>query len=178
MKFSFYHNFSSGLIWYFYLLNYLNTPLFLIHYYSHPYIYDDANRSYQLEGLNWMIRLQENGINGILADEMGLGKHSYNSSLLTPHSSLLTSHSSLLTPHSSLLTLHSHSHAHHCRASYYATRIIRLSLYAFSFSSYYFCSLICFMIHLIVCCAHRQFVSSAYFHIEYVQVKPYRAYQF
>lgn len=31
-------------------------------------------RSYQLEGLNWMIRLYENGINGILADEMGLGK--------------------------------------------------------------------------------------------------------
>lgn len=31
-------------------------------------------RDYQLEGLNWMIRLQENGINGILADEMGLGK--------------------------------------------------------------------------------------------------------
>jgi len=31
-------------------------------------------RPYQLEGLNWMIRLQENGINGILADEMGLGK--------------------------------------------------------------------------------------------------------
>jgi hypothetical protein len=31
------------------------------------------HRSYQLEGLNWMIKLQENGINGILADEMGLG---------------------------------------------------------------------------------------------------------
>ena len=31
-------------------------------------------RAYQLEGLNWMIRLQDNGINGILADEMGLGK--------------------------------------------------------------------------------------------------------
>eukprot|EP00599_Poterioochromonas_sp_BG-1_P014267 CAMPEP_0173160514 /NCGR_PEP_ID=MMETSP1105-20130129/17906_1 /TAXON_ID=2985 /ORGANISM="Ochromonas sp., Strain BG-1" /LENGTH=655 /DNA_ID=CAMNT_0014079465 /DNA_START=39 /DNA_END=2002 /DNA_ORIENTATION=- len=31
-------------------------------------------RSYQLDGLNWMIRLQDNGINGILADEMGLGK--------------------------------------------------------------------------------------------------------
>jgi len=30
-------------------------------------------RQYQLEGLNWMIRLQQNGINGILADEMGLG---------------------------------------------------------------------------------------------------------
>jgi SWI/SNF-related matrix-associated actin-dependent regulator of chromatin subfamily A member 5 len=25
-------------------------------------------RAYQLEGLNWMIRLQENGVNGILAD--------------------------------------------------------------------------------------------------------------
>jgi SWI/SNF-related matrix-associated actin-dependent regulator of chromatin subfamily A member 5 len=31
-------------------------------------------RAYQLEGLNWMVRLQSNGINGILADEMGLGK--------------------------------------------------------------------------------------------------------
>jgi SWI/SNF-related matrix-associated actin-dependent regulator of chromatin subfamily A member 5 len=30
-------------------------------------------REYQLEGLNWMVRLQENGVNGILADEMGLG---------------------------------------------------------------------------------------------------------
>ena len=31
-------------------------------------------RPYQLEGLNWLIRNHENGINGILADEMGLGK--------------------------------------------------------------------------------------------------------
>lgn len=31
-------------------------------------------RPYQLEGLNWMIKLHDNGINGILADEMGLGK--------------------------------------------------------------------------------------------------------
>ena len=31
-------------------------------------------RSYQLEGLNWMIKLHDNNINGILADEMGLGK--------------------------------------------------------------------------------------------------------
>ena len=31
-------------------------------------------RPYQLEGLNWMIRLNDNGVNGILADEMGLGK--------------------------------------------------------------------------------------------------------
>jgi hypothetical protein len=28
-------------------------------------------RDYQLEGLNWMINLHDNGINGILADEMG-----------------------------------------------------------------------------------------------------------
>ena len=31
-------------------------------------------RPYQLEGLNWMIRLYDHGMNGILADEMGLGK--------------------------------------------------------------------------------------------------------
>lgn len=30
-------------------------------------------RDYQVRGLNWMISLYENGINGILADEMGLG---------------------------------------------------------------------------------------------------------
>eukprot|EP00934_Nitzschia_sp_Nitz4_P004967 Nitzschia sp. Nitz4//scaffold58_size112336//101809//105310//NITZ4_004051-RA/size112336-snap-gene-0.160-mRNA-1//1//CDS//3329555043//4957//frame0 len=30
--------------------------------------------NYQLEGLNWLIKLHCNGINGILADEMGLGK--------------------------------------------------------------------------------------------------------
>lgn len=35
---------------------------------------DAKMRAYQLEGLNWMIRLQEHGVNGILADEMGLGK--------------------------------------------------------------------------------------------------------
>ena len=31
-------------------------------------------RQYQLEGLNWLISLHHNGLNGILADEMGLGK--------------------------------------------------------------------------------------------------------
>ncbi|KAJ1486216.1 hypothetical protein T484DRAFT_1790515, partial [Baffinella frigidus] len=31
-------------------------------------------RDYQLEGLNWLARLYNNGISGILADEMGLGK--------------------------------------------------------------------------------------------------------
>ena len=27
-------------------------------------------RDYQIEGLNWLIKLYDNGINGILADEM------------------------------------------------------------------------------------------------------------
>eukprot|EP00164_Ancoracysta_twista_P007281 GFYU01010307.1.p1 GENE.GFYU01010307.1~~GFYU01010307.1.p1 ORF type:complete len:752 (-),score=246.86 GFYU01010307.1:90-2345(-) len=31
-------------------------------------------RNYQLKGLQWLISLYENGLNGILADEMGLGK--------------------------------------------------------------------------------------------------------
>jgi SWI/SNF-related matrix-associated actin-dependent regulator of chromatin subfamily A member 5 len=31
-------------------------------------------RDYQIDGLNWLISLYNNGINGILADEMGLGK--------------------------------------------------------------------------------------------------------
>jgi SNF2 family DNA or RNA helicase len=29
---------------------------------------------YQLEGLEWMVSLYNNDLNGILADEMGLGK--------------------------------------------------------------------------------------------------------
>jgi ATP-dependent DNA helicase len=28
---------------------------------------------FQLEGVQWMVSLWENGLNGILADEMGLG---------------------------------------------------------------------------------------------------------
>lgn len=39
-------------------------------------------RSYQIEGLNWLIALYNNGINGILADEMGLGKTLQTISLL------------------------------------------------------------------------------------------------
>jgi SNF2 family DNA or RNA helicase len=31
-------------------------------------------RIYQLEGLNWLYKLYQAGLNGILADEMGLGK--------------------------------------------------------------------------------------------------------
>lgn len=36
-------------------------------------------REYQLEGLNWMIRLQENGVNGILADEVSDDDTTYSS---------------------------------------------------------------------------------------------------
>jgi SWI/SNF-related matrix-associated actin-dependent regulator of chromatin subfamily A member 5 len=39
-------------------------------------------RDYQLQGLNWLIHLYDNGINGILADEMGLGKTLQTISLL------------------------------------------------------------------------------------------------
>lgn len=39
-------------------------------------------RRYQLEGLNWLINLHDNNINGILADEMGLGKTLQSLSLL------------------------------------------------------------------------------------------------
>lgn len=31
-------------------------------------------KPYQIEGLNWMIRLYYDGMSGILADDMGLGK--------------------------------------------------------------------------------------------------------
>lgn len=38
------------------------------------YIKSGQMRDYQISGLNWMISLHENNINGVLADEMGLGK--------------------------------------------------------------------------------------------------------
>ncbi|KAI8096387.1 SNF2 family N-terminal domain-containing protein [Halteromyces radiatus] len=41
---------------------------------SPAYVTGGKLREYQVQGLNWMISLFENGINGILADEMGLGK--------------------------------------------------------------------------------------------------------
>merc|ERR1719290_916358 len=49
---------------------------------SPPYIKGGTMRDYQIRGLNWMIGLHENGINGILADEMGLGKTLQTISLL------------------------------------------------------------------------------------------------
>ncbi|KAF9584134.1 chromatin remodeling complex Adenosinetriphosphatase, partial [Lunasporangiospora selenospora] len=41
---------------------------------SPAYIKNGTMRDYQIHGLNWMVSLYKNGINGILADEMGLGK--------------------------------------------------------------------------------------------------------
>lgn len=38
---------------------------------SPRYVENGEMRDYQIRGLNWMISLYENGINGILADEMG-----------------------------------------------------------------------------------------------------------
>lgn len=49
---------------------------------SPHYIKGGEMRDYQVRGLNWMISLYENGINGILADEMGLGKTLQTISLL------------------------------------------------------------------------------------------------
>merc|ERR1711936_1167098 len=49
---------------------------------SPHYIKNGKMRDYQVRGLNWMISLYENNINGILADEMGLGKTLQTISLL------------------------------------------------------------------------------------------------
>lgn len=39
-----------------------------------PKYFKGELRDHQIEGLDWLKRLYENGLNGILADEMGLGK--------------------------------------------------------------------------------------------------------
>ncbi|ELU04541.1 hypothetical protein CAPTEDRAFT_220290 [Capitella teleta] len=39
-----------------------------------PNIFDGMLKGYQLKGMNWLVNLYNQGINGILADEMGLGK--------------------------------------------------------------------------------------------------------
>ena len=41
---------------------------------SQPKMLAAQLKEYQLKGLNWLVHLYEQGINGILADEMGLGK--------------------------------------------------------------------------------------------------------
>ena len=47
-------------------------------------------KSYQMEGLSWLVSLFNNGLNGILADEMGLGKTIQVLSLSHVHQSLAT----------------------------------------------------------------------------------------
>ena len=47
---------------------------FVTRFRSSPPFVNGTMRDYQIDGLNWMIGLYDNGINGILADEMGLGK--------------------------------------------------------------------------------------------------------
>lgn len=42
--------------------------------YIQPNILTCSLKDYQLKGMNWLVNLYEQGINGILADEMGLGK--------------------------------------------------------------------------------------------------------
>ncbi|XP_015769544.1 PREDICTED: probable global transcription activator SNF2L1 [Acropora digitifera] len=55
----------------------------VLHFDQNPhFIKNGEMRDYQLRGLNWLISLFENGINGILADEMGLGKTLQTISLL------------------------------------------------------------------------------------------------
>ncbi len=55
----------------------------VVHFDESPsYIKGGKMRDYQIRGLNWMISLYENSINGILADEMGLGKTLQTISLL------------------------------------------------------------------------------------------------
>ncbi|KAL4003237.1 SNF2 N-terminal domain family protein [Acanthocheilonema viteae] len=39
-----------------------------------PHLVRGALREYQMVGLDWLVTLYDNGLNGILADEMGLGK--------------------------------------------------------------------------------------------------------
>lgn len=47
-----------------------------------PGVIKGTMRKYQMEGLNWLIHLYDNSMNGILADEMGLGKTLQTISLL------------------------------------------------------------------------------------------------
>ncbi|XXQ37934.1 Chromatin-remodeling ATPase INO80 [Plasmodiophora brassicae] len=44
------------------------------HLWSEPTMFKGRLKEYQVRGVNWLINLYEQGINGILADEMGLGK--------------------------------------------------------------------------------------------------------
>lgn len=51
-----------------------NGPLQFTQFETSPPFIRGEMRDYQVQGLNWLISLQDSGLNGILADEMGLGK--------------------------------------------------------------------------------------------------------
>ncbi len=51
---------------YFYTVAFLKNPHFDV------IVIHGLMRSYQIQGLNWMVSLHHNGLNGILADEMVL----------------------------------------------------------------------------------------------------------
>lgn len=55
-------------------LNFLNPTTLTDIQVSQPKMLQAQLKEYQLKGLNWLVNLYEQGINGILADEMGLGK--------------------------------------------------------------------------------------------------------
>lgn len=42
------------------------------HLWSEPTMFKGRLKEYQVRGVNWLINLYEQGINGILADEMGM----------------------------------------------------------------------------------------------------------
>ena len=58
------------------------APSSLLHLLTQPSCIHGKMRGYQLEGLNWLLRLYGSGVSGILADEMGLGKTLQSISLL------------------------------------------------------------------------------------------------
>lgn len=55
-------------------LNFQNPTSFGDVQVTQPKMLQAQLKEYQLKGLNWLVNLYEQGINGILADEMGLGK--------------------------------------------------------------------------------------------------------
>lgn len=73
----------------------------LVHYAESPAFIRGQMRDYQVAGLNWLISLYENGINGILADEMGLGKTLQAISIL----GYLRKHRNITGPHAIIVPL-------------------------------------------------------------------------
>ena len=69
----FFFNFHWGVslhIFKIYFLKSLFPNVFKVNFKTALDIKNGTMRDYQIRGLNWMISLYENGINGILADEM------------------------------------------------------------------------------------------------------------